>query len=293
VRQAGVQQQLIEPAMRDQALLKDIATANSSNDEFRLWWLGQSGFLLQWNRRHVLLDPYLSDSLTRKYAGTATPHVRMTALPVEPGSLNFLDIVTSSHIHTDHLDPETLPPLFKVNPGLTMVIPDAEREAVEKKLSIRWPATLGLDQGRSQQIHGLRISAVASAHERVELDLAGRCRFLGYVIKFGKWTIYHSGDTVLHPALVESLRPFQIDVALLPINGRAPERGVAGNLNPREAAWLGREINARTVIPCHYDMFAFNTAPVADFVTAASEAGQNCEVVRCGERWDSSRLGPP
>jgi len=59
--------------------------ANRSDDEFRLWWLGQSGFLLQWNRRHLLLDPYLADSLARKYAGTPTPHLRMTALPVKPG----------------------------------------------------------------------------------------------------------------------------------------------------------------------------------------------------------------
>jgi L-ascorbate metabolism protein UlaG (beta-lactamase superfamily) len=292
VRQVGGHTQEIEPVLCDHALLQDIATANSGNDEFRLWWLGQSGFLLQWNHRHLLLDPYLSDSLARKYAGTPTPHVRLTAIPVAPEKLDFLDIVTSSHIHTDHLDPETLLPLFKANPGLTMLIPEAEREAVEKKLSTKWPATLGLDQGGRQEIHGFRISAVASAHERVELDEAGRCRFLGYVIEFGKWTIYHSGDTVLHPALVESLRPFRIDAALLPINGRAPERGVAGNLNPREAALLGRAVNARTVIPCHYDMFAFNTAPVEDFVAAARDAGQSYQVVCCGERWESSRLEP-
>ncbi len=302
MRRADVHKALIQPVLRDQALLKDIAKANSSDDGFRLWWLGQSGFLLQWNGRHLLLDPYLSDSLARKYATTPTPHTRMTALPVEPGKLSFIDIVTSSHIHTDHLDAETLLPLFKSNPHLILLIPEAERDAVETKLSTRWPATLGLatlgpatlglDQGESKVIHGFRINAVASAHETVEFDSAGRCRFLGYVIEFGKWTIYHSGDTVLHPRLAESLRPYRIDVALLPINGRAAERGVAGNLSAREAVWLGREVNARTIIPCHYEMFAFNTAPVEDFVAAASEAGQSCQVLRCGERWESSRVPP-
>jgi len=282
-----VHKPLIKPVLRDEALLEDIAIADKSDGEFRLWWLGQSGFLLQWNGRHLLLDPYLSDSLTRKYADTPTPHIRMTAVPVEPGRLSFIDVVTSSHIHTDHLDPETLIPLLEVNPKLRLVIPEAERDAVEKKLSRRWPATLGLDQGRSIEIDGFRINAVASAHESVELDAAGRCRFLGYVIEFGGWAIYHSGDTVLHPTLAESLRPFRIDTALLPINGRSPERRVAGNLNAQEAAWLGREIGARTVLPCHYDMFTFNTAPVDDFVTAAREAGQGYQVVRCGERWES------
>jgi L-ascorbate metabolism protein UlaG (beta-lactamase superfamily) len=281
---------LIEPSLRDETLLEDIAQANKQDGEFRLWWLGQSGFLLQWNRRHLLLDPYLSDSLTKKYANTATPHVRMTALAVKPERLNFIDVVTSSHIHTDHLDPETLLVLFKRNPGLKLVIPEAEREAVEKKLSTPWPATLGLDQGNSIETDGFRISAVASAHESVELDPAGRCRFLGYVIEFGRWTIYHSGDTVLHSTLVEALRPYRIDIAILPINGRAPERRVAGNLNAQEAASLGRKIGARTVIPCHYDMFTFNTASVGNFITAAREVGQSFQVVRCGERWESWRL---
>jgi L-ascorbate metabolism protein UlaG (beta-lactamase superfamily) len=281
---------MIEPVLRYEALLEDIATANKIDSEFRLWWLGQSGFLLQWNGRHMLLDPYLSDSLARKYAGTRTPHIRMTALPVQPGQLNFIDVVTSSHIHTDHLDPETLIPLFEGNPGLRLIIPEAERDAVEKKLSRRWPETLGLDHGQTIEIEGLRINAVASAHENVELDRRGHCRFLGYVIQFGSWAVYHSGDTVLHPLLAEFLKPFRIDVALLPINGRSPERGVPGNLNAHEAAWLGREIGARIVIPCHYDMFKFNTAPVDDFVAAVREAGQGYQVVRCGERWESSLL---
>jgi L-ascorbate metabolism protein UlaG (beta-lactamase superfamily) len=282
---------LIEPVLHDEALLEDILAANRDDEEFRLWWLGQSGFLVQWKGCHLLLDPYLSDSLSRKYDGTPTPHIRMTALPVQPGRLGFVEVVTCSHTHTDHLDPETLLPLFVANPRLKLVVPEAERTAVEKKLSTQCPTIIGLDQGGIVKIDRFRINAVASAHETVALDLAGRSRFLGYVLEFGKWTIYHSGDTVLHPALTDSLKPFRIDVALLPINGRNPDRGVAGNLNAQEAAWLGREIGARTVIPCHYDMFTFNTAPVEDFIAAARHAGQGWQVLRCGERLDSSRLG--
>jgi L-ascorbate metabolism protein UlaG (beta-lactamase superfamily) len=112
----------------------------------------------------------------------------------------------------------------------------------------------------------------------------------GYVVEFGDWTIYHSGDTLLYDGMAERLREFRIDAALLPINGRAPERRVAGNLNAREAAQLGRDIGARTVIPCHYEMFTFNTADPAEFAEAARAAGQPCHILRCGERWDSARL---
>jgi len=276
--------------LRDEALRDDILAFNKHNGEFRLWWLGQSGFLVQWNGRHLLLDPYLSDSLTKKYAATSIPHVRMTALPIRPERLDFIDIVTSSHIHTDHLDPETMNALFRVNPELKLVVPEAELDAIATKLGHRWPATLGLVQNEFIEIDGFRINAIPSAHESIERDAAGRSRFLGYVIEFGKWAIYHSGDTVLHSTLAEALRRFHIDVAILPINGRGPERKVAGNLNEEEAARLGREIHARTVIPCHYDMFAFNTGSVKDFVNAARELGQSHTVLHCGEMWESLQL---
>lgn len=280
---------MIEPVLRDQALLDDIAAADQKDDGFRLWWLRQSGFLLQWNGRHLLLDPYLSDSLTRKYADTPTPHVAMTALPVRPEEMNFIDVVTSSHTHTDHLDAETLLPLFRVNPGLRLVVPEAELDVAEKKMGTACPAMIGLDQGRSIEVSGFRINGIASAHEDVALDAGGRCRFLGYVVEFGGFTLYHSGDTVIHPNLVDSLTPFRIDVALLPINGR--NQKVAGNLSAQEAVRLGRDIGACTVIPCHYDMFVFNTASVTDFVAAARSAGQGYDVLQCGERWESGRLG--
>ena len=70
-----------------------------------LWWLGQSGFLLQRQGRFLLMDPYLSDSLTRKYAASDTPHVRMTERVVDPSRLGFVHVCTCSHGHTDHMGP--------------------------------------------------------------------------------------------------------------------------------------------------------------------------------------------
>ncbi len=92
---------LIQPLLRDDALLADIASVRSRSDSLHLWWLGQSGYLLLWNGRFLLLDPYLSDSLTRKYAGTAKEHIRISERVIAPERLEFVDAVTSSHNHTD------------------------------------------------------------------------------------------------------------------------------------------------------------------------------------------------
>ena len=119
---------MIVPVLNDDELLADIRAAQDQSHELHLWWLGQSGFLVQWRGRHLLLDPYLSDSLTNKYAATDKPHIRMTGRAVDPTSLDFIDVVTSSHNHTDHLDGETLIPLMAANSEIVIVVPAANRE---------------------------------------------------------------------------------------------------------------------------------------------------------------------
>ena len=93
------------------------------------------------------------------------------------------------------------------------------------------------------------------------------------MVQFGPFTAYHSGDCIPYDGQVELLRKWSFDLALLPINGRAPERRVAGNFWGREAAELAKEIGARIVVPCHYDMFTFNTATPDEFVAACERRG--------------------
>ena len=211
----------------------------------------------------------------------------MTERVVAPERLDFIDVVSSSHNHTDHLDPETLGPLLRANPKLGLIIPEAHREFVADRRGMVTDIPIGMDVGESATVAGFKFHAVPAAHELTDKDDQGRCRYLGYVIEFGPWTIYHSGDTVRYSGMAESLRNWRIDIALLPINGRAPEKRVAGNLTGREAAVLAKEIQAALVIPCHYEMFEFNTASPAEFVETALQLRQPQQVLRCGERWTS------
>ena len=99
-------------------------------------------------------------------------------------------------------------------------------------------------------------------------------------------TLYHSGDTLWHETLVPSLNRFKIDVAFLPINGDRPERRVAGNLDGPQAAQLAKLINARWVVPCHFDLFEFNTALPDDFISECERIDQPYRVLRNGEGWE-------
>ena len=175
------------------------------------------------------------------------------------------------------------------NPSLTVLVPAAHQTFAAQRLQVPRERLTPIDAGQTFQCASMPwvVHAVPAAHEAVERDGQGQCLYLGYVVQCGPWTVYHSGDTVVYDELVDLLRPRQVDVALLPINGRTPQRRVAGNLWGREAAQLARDMHAGVVIPCHYEMFEFNTATPDEFVQACRRLGQPCEVLRCGQRWTS------
>ena len=274
---------MISPILQDDAFLKDVQ--NAPNNQLNLWWLGQSGYLIRWQNHHLLLDPYLSDSLTRKYAGTDKPHIRMTERIIEPSQLNFIDAVTSTHNHTDHLDAETLGPLLSANPALKVIVPRANLAFAADRLGVQASRLTPIQtNGASIQIGPFTFFAVPSAHETLQVDGNGDHKFIGYIIQVAGKTLYHSGDACLYDGLVNTLKSWRIDVAFLPINGRDPARGVAGNFTAHEAVDLGEEIGAKCVIPCHYHMFEFNSVSPDAFKIYALHRNVPHRILQCGER---------
>jgi L-ascorbate metabolism protein UlaG (beta-lactamase superfamily) len=278
---------LIPALIKNNELVNEMDSLLDDKDHFHLWWLGQSGFLLQWKSKRVLIDPYLSDSLTKKYLTTDKPHTRMSELVIKPELLKNISVVTSSHNHTDHLDGETLIPVLQNNPGIKFIIPEANREFVTERVKCDKEYPVGLSDGKSVAVDEFRFHGIPAKHNEIERDKNGNCSYMGYVIEFGKYKIYHSGDSLWFDELVDLLKPYKVDVAILPINGNKAERKVAGNLDCKEAAELGKAIDAACVIPCHYDLFTFNTSDVNDFIKEAEKIKQPYKVLKGGERYSA------
>lgn len=280
---------MIAAHKKDKELLDEIDSLQN-NEGFSLWWFGQSGYLLQWKDKRILIDPYLSDSLTKKYLATDKPHTRISELVVKPELLRNISIVTSSHNHTDHLDAETLIPVLNNNPGIKFIIPEANRSFVAERVQcdIRFP--VGLNDKQLVTVDEFTFHGIPAKHNEIDRDENGNCKYMGYVIEFGNYSIYHSGDTLKFDGMVELLKPFRVDVAILPINGNKPERKVAGNLDSKEAAELGKAIHAGCVIPCHYDLFSFNTANVNDFAIEADLLDQPYKILAVGECFSLTKI---
>lgn len=281
---------LIRAIRKDQALLDDIAEEAKFSDQFSCWWLGQSGYLIQYNNERLLIDPYLSDSLTRKYESTTKPHVRMSERVIDPSLLTGINVVSSSHNHTDHLDPETLKPLIAANPDIAIICPEANKKLVSERTGKPNDYLTGLTENKETTHGTFHFYGIAAAHNSIDRDENGNCKYMGYVIRFGKWSIYHSGDCLLYEGLAETIKPFKPDIVLLPINGNDPSRGVAGNMNIDEAIFLAKAVDAALLIPCHYDMFSFNTADPEEFAKAAIKAKQPFCVLDPGGKIGSGEM---
>jgi L-ascorbate metabolism protein UlaG (beta-lactamase superfamily) len=241
-----------------------------------LAWLGQAGFALRLARHRWLIDPYLSDFLARKYAGTEFPHQRMMPPPVTADELRGLELVLCSHRHSDHTDPVSLPILAANNPGCRFVVPRAELGQI-RQLGLDESRLVAADSGDVVRVNDRAVvHVIPSAHETLKVNELGEHHFLGFILKLAAFTLYHSGDCVVYDGLVDRLREWKIDVALLPVNGRSERlsaRGIMGNMNFDEAAALCRHAGIGTMIPHHFGMFAFNTVDPAELERKIARLG--------------------
>ena len=227
--------------------------------------LGQAGFRLVVDGVSLVIDPWVS------------PH-ESRLIPAPPLALaaDGVDCVLITHEHVDHLDLPFLPVLIERSPEATFVLPAPLLPLVDHLVPSA--QLVGVQPGDQLEPAGLELRVVPAFHGLTTEDgygdgsaLDGQARFVGYVLGRGR-RIYHAGDTIVTDELEAALRDLDVDVALLPINGRDAERearGIVGNMDAREAVELALGMGATTLVPYHWDGFLGNTVPPGTAVDAA------------------------
>jgi L-ascorbate metabolism protein UlaG (beta-lactamase superfamily) len=238
-----------------------ISEEGSPDQLLRFWWLGQAGFAFQHHDDLLLIDPYLSDSLAEKYRNSEFKHLRMMPIPVAPEELSDCNWYLCTHGHTDHMDPGTIRGILQAT-SPNFLIPRAEMDRGRER-GIPAGKAHGINAGETLRLSDdITVEAIASAHERLDVDAEGNHKYLGYLISVGGLRLYHSGDCIPYPGLSEKLAEKQIDVAFLPINGRDENRlskGVPGNFAVAEAIALCKAAAIGHLVGHHWGMFEFNT----------------------------------
>lgn len=270
----------VRHTIRTNLLKDDLAVPENSG--VKLWWLGQAGFILSHQGVRIIIDPYLSDSLAIKYKGKEFPHQRMIPSPIAPDEVFGINWVFCTHAHSDHMDPGTLPSLVKNNPDCRFIVPRAEVATAlargipdDRLILMKGNDAIDLEDG-------LTVKTLPSAHEELAQDEHGNYRFLGYCLQFGGITIYHSGDSIPYPGLDQHLAGLDVDLALLPVNGRdefRASRKVPGNFTINESINLCKQASMPILMAHHWGMFEFNTVPEEALKEAALHAGSEVHLI--------------
>ena len=276
-----------------ETLAEELKNLSVRDERLRFWWLGQAGFIFFYKGRTLMIDPYLSDSLAEKYAGKEFDHVRMMPAPIQPRQAKNLNWLLCTHAHSDHMDPHSLPLLLRNNPECRIIAPAAEAERIQA-IGLDTERVIPANDGDTIDLaEDISVCAVASAHEQIKTNRAGQHHFLGYIIRLGRFTVYHSGDCVPYPGLTDKLRDKNIDLALMPVNGRddyRTSRGIIGNFTLGESLDLCRELDIPLMMCHHFGMFSFNTVDpdVLRARISQLEAGKMVLVPQPNERYSLS-----
>jgi L-ascorbate metabolism protein UlaG (beta-lactamase superfamily) len=222
-----------------------------------LWWLGQAGFAMRAGGLVLLLDPFLAP-MTERVSEPA----------FDPADAVDVDVVTCSHEHYDHLDLASLPAIARASPDARFVVPRPLVEAVAAA-GVPRDRLIGAQPDERITLDGVTLHPLPARHGVGMADAytfgrelsGGLYRYLGFVVDDGVARIYHAGDTLAYEGMAARLRALDVDVALLPINGRDHFReaaGIVGNMDHREAARLAADAGVDVLVPMHYDTFPQN-----------------------------------
>ena len=214
------------------------------DNEYAILPLGQHSFAVRTSNKTIWLDPFLTE-----LEGREIPPL------CKPCDITKADIVTGSHDHADHIDRDSLTELAGAAGDAVFVFPAAV--TVEQVSENR---TLHINDLQTLEINGVKITAVAAAHEFLETDENGNYYALGYIIECDGIKFYHSGDCCIYEGLLTKLKHYApFDFAFLPINGRDAVRynaGCIGNMTYQEAVDLAGSLDIELTVPAHFDMFA-------------------------------------
>jgi L-ascorbate metabolism protein UlaG (beta-lactamase superfamily) len=244
----------------------------ATRQQLGVTFIGHSSFLIQMAGKNLVIDPnfakwiFILKRLRR-------PGLRMRDLPP-------IDAVLVTHAHFDHLHRPSLRAIARLTRRKSgkrpvIIVPRHLRDLVG---DLGFSRVIELDWWQSLQLGNLEITHTPSRHWGARIIRDVHRGYGGYVLRSGKHSLYHAGDTAYFDGFAQIGARLHPEVALLPIGAYYPASFRNVHTSPEDALQAFQDLGSRWMIPMHYGTFRLSYEPVGEPVPRLLHAAVRLEI---------------
>jgi len=243
-----------------------------SNGEMGVTFIGHASFFLQVGGENVLVDPNFARWLF-VLKRLRKPGVMLRDLPP-------IDLVLITHAHFDHLHRPSLRALVQHTKrwrgsAPTIVVPEHVFDLVS---DLGFRDVVELNWWSSYRHRNVTITHVPSRHWGARILRDAHRGYGGYVLRDGKHSVYHAGDTAYFSGFREIGMRLAPQLALLPIGAYNPPSFRNVHTSPADATRAFVDLNARWMVPMHYGTFRLSHEPMDEPLQLLDDAARQAGV---------------
>jgi L-ascorbate metabolism protein UlaG (beta-lactamase superfamily) len=243
-----------------------------SNGELGVTFIGHASFFMQLGGQNVVVDPNFARWLF-VLKRLRKPGIRIQDLPA-------IDVVLVTHAHFDHLH----------RPSLRAIVQHSRRQSGEAPAivvphhvfdlvsDLGFREVMELDWWSSVKLQNLQITHVPSRHWGARIIKDSHRGYGGYVLRAGRHSVYHAGDTAYFAGFGEIGRRLTPEVALLPIGAYNPPQFRNVHANPADATRAFLDLKARWMVPMHYGTFRLSHEPLDEPLQLLGQEARNAGI---------------
>jgi L-ascorbate metabolism protein UlaG (beta-lactamase superfamily) len=243
-----------------------------TNGQMGVTFIGHASFFLQIGGENVLVDPNFARWLF-VLKRLRKPGVKIHDLPP-------IDLVLITHAHFDHLHRPSLRALVQHTKrwrgsAPTIVVPEQVFDLVA---DLGFRDVVELNWWTNYRHRNVTITHVPSRHWGARVLKDAHRGYGGYVLRDGKHSVYHAGDTAYFSGFREIGMRLSPQLALLPIGAYNPPSFRNVHASPADAMRGFIDLNSRWMVPMHYGTFRLSHEPLEEPLELLDEAARQAGV---------------
>jgi L-ascorbate metabolism protein UlaG (beta-lactamase superfamily) len=231
-------------------------------------FIGHSSFFLQLGGKNILVDPNFARWIF-VLKRLRCPGLKLRELPP-------IDAVLVTHAHFDHLHRPSLRAIARLTrwhagKRPVIVVPRNVRDLVS---DLGYGRVVELDWWQSVRLGNVEVTHVPARHWGARMLRDMHRGYGGYVLRAGRHSLYHAGDTAYFEGFREIGERLQPQVAMLPIGAYNPASFRQVHTSPEDAVQAFVDLGAQWMVPMHYGTFRLSQEPVDEPLKRLRSEGQ-------------------